>query len=124
MPDNTDFIATELLRELKESNARKDVLIVQQNKNMLRIVLGSMAVILAIVAGFLLYLNQYDFVSTDEYTYDYDATGVYALVDSEGNVIAQDLTPQDIKDIMEVINNHGESAQENNDQENQIEDQE
>lgn len=122
MEQGTDFIATELLKELKESNARKDALIVQQNKNILRIVCGFVIAILAIVAGFLLYLNQYDFVSTDEFTYDYDATGVYALVDSEGNVIAQDLTPQEIERIMEVINNNGESTQDGHGQEDSLED--
>lgn len=122
MEHGTDFIATELLQELKESNARKDSLIVQQNKNMLRVICGFLIVILAIVAGFLLYLNQYDFESTDEFTYDYDATGVYALVDSEGNVIAQDLTPQEIESIMEVINSNGESTQESDRQKDPLQD--
>lgn len=122
MEHGTDFIATELLQELKESNARKDSLIAQQNKNMLRVICGFLIVILAIVAGFLLYLNQYDFESTEETTYDYDATGVYALVDSEGNVIAQDLTPQEIESIMEVISNNGKGAQESDHQKDPVED--
>lgn len=122
MEHSTDFIATELLQELKESNARKDALIVQQNKNMLRVICGFLAVILAIVAGFLLYLNQYDFTSTEETTYDYDATGVYALVDSEGNIIAQDLTPQEIESIMEVISTNGKGAQESDRQKDPVED--
>lgn len=105
MDENTDFIATELLKELKEGNARKDAQIIQQNKDFKHMVYGFLIVISAIVAGFLLYLNQYDFSSTEEY--NYEASGVYALVDSEGNVVAQDLTPEEIARIMEVLNIDG-----------------
>lgn len=118
MSDRTDFIATELLKELKDSNARKDALIAQKDKNQLYMFCGFMVVILAIVACFLLYLNQYDFSGTTEYSYE--ATGVYALIDSEGNIIAQDLTPAEIEKIMEVLNTDGEG--ESNNQNNQIED--
>lgn len=114
MNENTDYIATELLRELKEGNARKDAQIAQQNKDFKHTVYGFLIVIFAIVAGFLLYLNQYDFSSTEEY--NYEASGVYALVDSEGNIIAEDLSPEEIKIIMEVLNNDGNG--ESGDQEN------
>lgn len=107
MEEKTDFIATELLSELKESNARKDQYIAQSHKHHAWERLGYLAAILLIVAGFLWYLNQYDFSSTEEYTYE--ATGVYALVDSEGNVIAQDLTPAEIERIMEVLSTYGDS---------------
>lgn len=107
MSENTDFIATELLQELKEGNARKDAQIAQQNKDFKHMVCGFLIVIVAIVASFLLYLNQYDFSSTEEY--NYEASGVYALVDSEGNVVAQDLTPAEITRIMEVLNIDGYS---------------
>lgn len=40
---------------------------------------------------------QYDYVSTT------DTTGVYVLMDSEGNVIANDLGPDDVIHIMEDI---------------------
>lgn len=118
MPDNTDFIATELLQELKESNARKDAQILQQQKDFKHMLYGCLIVIFAIVAGFLIYLNQYDFSGTTEYSYE--ATGVYALVDSEGNVIAQDLTPSDIELIMEVLSTYGKG--ESDSQDHQIED--
>ena len=106
MEDHTDFIATELLRELKEANERKDERIVQMTKNYSRTVYGFLAVIFGIVVAFLLYLNQYNFTGTEEYTYE--ATGVYALVDSEGNIIAQDFSPEEIHDIMEVLKTYGE----------------
>ncbi|MCM1232190.1 MAG: hypothetical protein NC489_18870 [Ruminococcus flavefaciens] len=118
MPENTDFIATELLQELKEGNARKDAQIRQQQKDFKHMLYGFLIAIFAIVAGFLLYLNQYDFSGTTEYSYE--ATGVYALVDSEGNVIAQDLTPSEIELIMEVLSTYGDSAGDS--RENQIED--
>lgn len=107
MGENTDFIATELLQELKESNARKDQHIAQVQKQHLWERMVYLATILLVVAGFLLYLNQYDFTSSEEY--NYEATGVYALVDSEGNVVAQDLTPAELARIMEVLNINGNS---------------
>ena len=107
MGDKTDFIATELLSELKEANARKDQRIVNMYNNQLKITFAFLVAIVAIVIGFLIYLNQYDFSSTEEYSYE--ATGVYALVDSEGNVIAQDLSPEEIENIMEVLSAYGDS---------------
>lgn len=52
---------------------------------------------------------QYDFVSS----YEYKTNGIYSLIDSENNVIGTDLTADEIKAIMEVINN-GERISENN----------
>lgn len=109
MDDRTDFIATELLKELKEGNERKDARIAQQQKDMTRIIFGFLVVIFAIVASFLLYLNQYDFSSTTTTTMT--SEGVYALVDSEGNIIASDLTPEDIE---RIVTASGESNQDRN----------
>lgn len=108
MDENTDFIATELLKELKDSNTRKDHYIAQVHKQHMLERLGYLVAILLVVAGFLWYLNQYDFSSTEEY--HLEATGVYALVDSEGNIIAQDLTPEEMTKIMEVLGTYGDSA--------------
>lgn len=116
MDEHTDFIATELLQELKEGNARKDAQITQLYKNQMRIFLGSLIAICLIVSGFLLYLNQYDFSSTEEYSYE--ASGVYALIDSEGNVIAQDLTPEEIDRIMGVLAEYGEGQGEGQEDQN------
>lgn len=92
----TDFIVSSLLSELKSENNRKDNLI----KNLIKIICGAILSVLLVVAGFLIYLYQFDVVNTETIT----ANGVYTLVDSEGNVIAQDLSPEDINKIMEVIN--------------------
>lgn len=105
--NGTDFVATELLKELKESNARKDAFIAQSTKQHTYERIGWMLTVVLIVVGFLLYLNQYDFLSSEEY--NFEATGVYALIDSEGNVIAQDLTPDEMTKIMEVLDTYGES---------------
>lgn len=75
-----DFIVTGLLSELKAENIRKDVVI----RGLIKVICGVVAAVLVVVAGFLLYLNQYDFGSTTTTT----ATGVYTLVDSQGNVVA------------------------------------
>lgn len=47
---------------------------------------------------------QYDYVATAE------TTGVYVVSDAEGNVIASDLSPEDVIHIMEIIRN-GESQE-------------
>lgn len=90
-----DFIVSELIKELRDQNERKDKL----SRNLLVALCGSLLGIVLIVVSFLLYLNQYDFTSSEII----EATGVYTLVDSEGNVVAQDLSPEDIEAIMEVI---------------------
>ena len=80
-------LAMEMLGELKE-----------QLKRCHRIILILIGVVVATVAGFLLYLNQYDFESTIE------QNGVYTLIDSQGNVISSDITPEQIEQIMEIVN--------------------
>ncbi len=120
MDPNTDFIATELLSELKEGNARKDALISQLNKDRNRILYSCMIAILLIVFGFLLYLNQYDFTSTTSTITNTDtvntAEGVYAVIDSSGNVIASDLTSEEIE---RILSTYGESSEEDEDDYNQ-----
>lgn len=98
-----DFIASELLKELKEGNARKDEQIQSLHRMVVAIILSAMLLVLATIGGFLWYLNQYDFVSTDSITYD--ASGVYAIVDSDGNVISQDFTSDEITTMLEALNN-------------------
>lgn len=80
-------LAMEMLGELKE-----------QLKRCYRIILILIGVVVATVAGFLLYMNQYDFESTIE------QNGVYTLIDSQGNVISSDITPEQIEQIMEIVN--------------------
>lgn len=80
-------LAMEMLGELKE-----------QLKRCYKIILILIATVVATVTGFLLYLNQYDFESSIE------QNGVYTLIDSQGNVISSDITPEQIEKILEIIN--------------------
>lgn len=93
--EGQDFIATELLSELRLENDRKSKLIIQKDKTIKFITTLLLIVILSIVGVFIWYLNQYDFTS------EQTVSGVYALVDSDGNVVAQDITPEEYKKIME-----------------------
>lgn len=90
-------IAMELLGELKA-----------QNKRLIRIIAGLMVMITLIVGGFLLYLYQYDFSGTIE------QSGVYTLVDSNGNVISSDITPEQMEDILKIINGENKNKQKEN----------
>lgn len=81
-------LAMEMLSELKE-----------QSKRWFRAFLVMVAVEVLTIGGFIWYLNQYDFVSTTE------QTGIYTLIDSQGNVISSDITPEQVKEIMEIISN-------------------
>ena len=103
-----DFIVSELLSELKAENARKDNQIRQ-----LVTILATFITVLIVVGGFIWYLNQYDFI--DEVTTTTSAEGVYAVVDSDGNIIGQDLTADQIEQLMEGINNGEGNEDENRD---------
>ena len=65
-----------------------------------RIIIGFIILVILIVAGFLFYIGQ---MKNSNYK-NVDTTGVYNLVDSEGNVIATDLTKEDIEKIVELLN--------------------
>ena len=65
-----------------------------------RVIIGFIILVILIVAGFLFYIGQ---MKNSSYK-NVDATGVYNLVDSEGNVIATDLTKEDIEKIVELLN--------------------
>lgn len=65
-----------------------------------RVIIGFIVLVILIVAGFLFYIGQ---MKNSSYE-NVDATGVYNLVDSEGNVIATDLTQEDIEKIVELLN--------------------
>jgi len=89
-------LAMEMLSELKE-----------QSKRWFRAFLVMVVVEVLTIGGFIWYLNQYDFISTVE------QTGIYTLTDSNGNVISADITPEQIKEIMEIINNGKDEGDEN-----------
>lgn len=65
-----------------------------------RVIVGFIILVILIVAGFLFYIGK---MKNSDYK-NVDATGVYNLVDSEGNVIATDLTQEDIEKIVELLN--------------------
>lgn len=55
--------------------------------------------VILIVSAFVWLWNQYDYASTTE------LSGVYNLVDSEGNVISSDISPEDVIRILEELDN-------------------
>lgn len=65
-----------------------------------RVIFGFIILIILIVGGLMYYISTQDYSSDTSV----DATGVYNLVDSEGNVIATDLTAEDIERIVELLN--------------------
>lgn len=109
MPEGHDFIATELLKELKAENSRKDEQIKSLHKVIWKLVVGVLLTVMLIVGGFLLYLYQYDFSATDSWQIEKTAEGVYAVIDSDGNVIGQDLTPAELEELLTNGESIGES---------------
>lgn len=107
---NTDFIVSELLSELKAENSRKDQQIHRLNKTLIATILAALISIMLVVAGFLWYLNQYDFSATTTENITNSAEGVYAIVDSDGNVISSDLTAEEIEAILKGVTIDGESG--------------
>ena len=103
MDNSKDFIVSELISELKADGARKDAQITRLHKSFIWVCGLSFFVLLMVVAGFLLYLNQYDFTSTS--TVEQTAEGLYALIDSAGNTVAWDITPEELNNVLEVITN-------------------
>lgn len=99
--------------EIKENSLAWDMLqdYKLQNKRMFTALMSAIIAVIIIVAGFLWYLNLYDFSTTTE------AQGVYVVVDSTGTVISSDIPPEQVKEILELINS-GTS------QDDQIKDQE
>ena len=81
-------LAMEMLGELKE-----------QSKRWFRAFYIMVIVEVLTIAGFIWYLYQYDFTSTIE------QSGVYTLIDSSGNVISSDISPDQVTEILEIINN-------------------
>lgn len=96
-----DFIVSELLSELKAENSRKDKQIQSLYRVIATITAVSLCTVLLVVAGFLWYLNQYDFSATTTETIT--AEGVYAIVDSEGNVIGSDFTAEEIQGLLKRV---------------------
>ncbi|MDE7323111.1 MAG: hypothetical protein K2N73_10380 [Lachnospiraceae bacterium] len=101
--DNNEVFAYELLSDARDNSERWFKAFLA----MVKINLIEVFVMLAMVFAFIWYLNQYDFVSTVE------QTGIYTLTDSQGNVISADITPEQIKEIMEILNDGKDEGNEN-----------
>lgn len=97
-------IAMEILGELKSQNER----LMDFNKKLMNAIKWLIILAGLIVGGFLLYLYQYDFSGTIE------QNGVYTLVDSSGNVISSDITPEQMEDILKIINGENKNNQKEN----------
>lgn len=83
--------------------AYHEVCMTRNRKNLLTVVLCWAISIVLVVGLFVFLWLQYDYTATTE------VSGVYALVDSEGNVIASDLSSEDIIQIMGMLDGDGES---------------
>lgn len=108
MADNMDL--EEKGSEQEEKSIAMDILgeLKEQNKRLMRIIAGLMVMVTLIVGGFLIYLYQYDFSGTIE------QSGVYTLVDSNGNVISSDITSEQMEDILKIINGENKNNQKEN----------
>lgn len=79
------------------------------DRRLLRVcVCWALSLIVTVIA-FVWLWNQYDYVSSTE------LSGVYNLVDSEGNVISADLAPEDVVRILEEIESGKNQANQNQD---------
>lgn len=106
-----DFVVSELLSELKAENSRKDTQIRRMYVLIATTMVSALVAVLLVVAGGLWYLNQYDFSATETITETVhnSAEGVYAIIDSEGNVISSDLTSEEISDLLTGVTADGTS---------------
>ena len=70
-----------------------------RNNRLLRWLCVAWAASVVIIVGLFVWLwNQYDYESSNE------LSGVYNLVDSQGNVVSTDLEPDDVIRILEELN--------------------
>ena len=98
--EQPDFIVSELLSELKSENIRKDNQIKTLHKSIIKLSIAAILAILLVIGACLLYLNQYDFSSSENLTIEKTAEGVYALIDNDGNIIGYDFL-EEVSDIGE-----------------------
>ncbi len=84
--------------------AYHEMCMTRNHKTVLRLLVCWAVSVVLIVCAFVWLWCQYDYVST------VDNTGVYVVEDANGNVIASDLTPDDVIRIMEELTN-GENTE-------------
>lgn len=61
------------------------------------IIIGLVSIIIALIVATTYERMQYDYVSS------VDTNGVYNLVDSQGNVLTSDISPEDVIRILETL---------------------
>ena len=64
----------------------------------------------ATIIGFLWYQSLWDYTTTSTY----EANGIYALIDSNGNILAQDVSQEQLDAFAEWWNANGNSQTDNN----------
>ena len=77
------------------------------DRRLLRVCVCWAASLIVTVVAFVWLWNQYDYESSTE------LSGVYNLVDSEGNVISSDISPDDVIRILEELNNGKDQTNQN-----------
>lgn len=94
-------VAMELLSMLKEQNKRQasalKTLAIAFGFAVGAFVIAIIIVVKTTTKDFLSYLEKYDFMGNVE------QTGVYTFSDSEGNIISSDISPEELRAILEVI---------------------
>lgn len=71
----------------------------RNDKRLRYVCIGWAVSLIVCIVSFVWLWNQYDYSSTTEFS------GVYNLVDSEGNVISSDISPEDVIRILEELDN-------------------
>lgn len=84
--------------------AYHEMCMTRNHKTVLRLLVCWAVTVVLIVGAFVWLWCQYDYVST------VDNTGVYVVEDANGNVIASDLSPDDVIRIMQELTN-GENTE-------------
>lgn len=84
--------------------AYHEVCMTRNHRTVGRLIIAWALSVVLIVGMFVFLWLQYDYVTTTE------TTGVYVVSDSEGNVIASDLAPEDVIHIMETLSDGNNSA--------------
>lgn len=90
------FVSTELDRQKEVQRITEHL--EKTRKLIFKVVIVFCSTLFLVVGMFFLFLLQFNFESTQ----NIQSTGVYNLVDSEGNVIASDVDPETLKAILEA----------------------
>lgn len=82
----------------------------RKDRNIKHCIIGWALSIIAIVGLFVFLWLQYDYSSSSKV----EASGVYNLVDSEGNVLTSDISPDDVIRILETLNGNSKGNTDTN----------